>query len=205
MYKKVILTLFAVLCLGLLFLLSDIKNAYKSLPIQTSETMKAPPFADWREYNPQSKRFKVMFPEPPQYAKQTVPVPNTDKLRTYEMYVSENLNTSIFMISLISYPTGIDISDKKQLLHDVVDEMMQTKPDNRLKKIEDTTYENYPAVDFNISNNKFNVDGRAFLVDRTVYLLSYIAKISDLSQSEYEYFINSFHLTSDEKTDKDKK
>lgn len=194
MLKKVVLTIFALLFIGFLFTIRDIKESYKVLPIKVNTNLEVPQFAEWREYEPDTKRFKVMLPDPPQYAKESVEIPKTNKYRRYEMYVSEKLNGNIFMISLITYPEGVDISDKDDLLQQIVEEMMESKKNNKLNKNEKTTFEGHPAVDFNITNEKFNVEGKTILVDRTVYLLTYIAKIPDFILVEYEYFIKSFEI-----------
>lgn len=195
MFKKFILSIFAFLILGIIYLASDIKDAYKVIPISSNPTMEVPAFADWRSFNAPSERFKVDLPAPPQYAKQAVPIPGTDTNRSYEMYVSEKLDGSIFMISLITYPEGLNM-DPAQLLHDSVDEMITTKPGNKLTSIHDSMFQNHRSVDFRIDNPKFIVAGKAFLVERTVYLLTYVASRSNFTIGEYDHFIDSFDLLS---------
>jgi hypothetical protein len=182
------------LLLGLLFLALDIKNAYKLIPINSSAELVFPPFSGWREFQAPSERFKVFLPAPPQYAKESVPIPDTDKKRQYEMYVSEKLNGPVFMISLITYPKEVDISNVEKMLQAIVDEMMKSKADNKLKKTENVIFQGHPAIKFNIVNANFNVEGMALMVDRTIYLLSYIAQNSEFTADDYQYFINTFKL-----------
>jgi hypothetical protein len=194
MLKNFVIGAFIILFGILLFLAFNIKNAYEVLPIGSSDTMEVAPFADWRKFEASSERFFVMLPSPPQYAKEAVPIPNTQELRRYEMYVSQKLDGPIFMISLITYPQDIDGPEKTQTLHDIVDEMMKTKPDNKLKELKDSLYQDYPAIDFSIANDNYDVRGRAFIVKRTVYLLTYIANNTEFTLGDYEHFIDSFKL-----------
>lgn len=194
MLTRWIVPIFAVLFVGILWMATDMKNSYKLLPIKTNSQLEVPPFADWREFVPKSEKFKVTFPAPPQYAKEAIEIPGTNLLRRYEMYVSEKLDGDVFMISLISYPEGYDISNSKQLLRELIEEMKISKPGNQIKKLNEKTFQKQEALEFNIANPKFGVEGVAFLLDRTVYLLTYVADTADFSMNEYEHFIHSFQL-----------
>lgn len=202
MLTKLVVPILIIMLIAVLWMTHDVKDAYKILPMKTSETMDVPPFADWREFSAQSGKFKVMLPAPPQYAKEAVNIPGTDKLRRYEMYVSEKLDGDVLMISLITYPEGIDISDGKQLLNDLVTEMKNSKPGNEIKKLKTITYQGQSTLEFNIANPNFNVEGRTFLLDRTIYLLTYVAKTAEFSMSDYDYFIKTFQLTRNAETKK---
>ena len=191
---KIVLTICALLFCGLIFLISDIKNAYKVLPINASKPIDVSAFANWREFQPPSQRFKALLPAPPQYVKESVVIPDTEKKRLYEMYVSEKLNGTVFMISLITYPKDFLTSRPFEMLNDIVDEMIQNKPANKLKKREDVFFQNHEAVEFTIKNDKFDIQGTALMVDRTIYLLSYIASHSEFSSEDYQYFIDSFKV-----------
>lgn len=194
MVKTVVISAFVIIMIGILLLMSEMKNAYKVLPIKASGSMEVSPFAEWREFTSQTSHFKVSLPMPPQYAEENVSLPDTNLKRHYEMYVSEKLNGSIFMVSLITYPEGYHLSDENQTLHDLVTEMMQRKADNRLQESEDTFYRGHTALDFFITNDAFDLKGKTFIIDKTIYLLSYIARRNDFTLAEYDHFIDSFQL-----------
>lgn len=193
--KSVIGTIFGILFVILILLALNIKSAYKAVPMKVSDEMKVPAFAEWREFTAQTGKFEVLLPAAPQYAKEAVPIPNMeDKKRRYEMYVSEKMNSTIFMVSLITYPSDFDMSNIDEMLHSAVDEMMQTNPKNRLTKNEDSQFNGNQALDFEIDNMEYHIAGKVFLVGKTVYLLTYIAKDDNFNLKEYEHFIDSFKL-----------
>lgn len=192
--KTIVITIFVLLFLGVLFLTSNIQNAYKMLPIKESKKMEVPSYAEWREFTANTGRFRVMVPMPPQYAKDAVEIAGTDKKRLYEMYVSEKINGTIFMISLITYPSEVDTSNVDQILEETVHEMVATNPQNELRDFKDETFRGHKAVNFEIANHEFHVEGEAFMVDKTLYLLTYVAKTEDYNEADYQYFIRSFEL-----------
>ncbi|MBA3721650.1 MAG: hypothetical protein H0W88_04540 [Parachlamydiaceae bacterium] len=197
--KKFVLLLLLALLIIIIFLAFDIKNAFRVLPIKESATLEVPPFADWRIFSAQSDKFEVMLPAVPQYARETVPVSITDNsMRRYEMYVSQQINGPVFMISLITYPKDYNTKDEQGILHSIVDELMQSKQGNKIVNIKESLYQNHEAIDFDIQNKKFNVMGKAFIIDHTVYLLTYIADLPDSVLADYEKFINSFKLPKQE-------
>ncbi|WP_068469411.1 hypothetical protein [Candidatus Protochlamydia phocaeensis] len=194
MYKTVIVTVFLAMMLAVLYLATHMKDAYKVLPGSSSTKMAVPPFADWRQFTPQSGKFKVDLPAVPQYAKEFVNIPNTDKKRRYEMFVSEKLNGSIFMINLITYPPDFAIVSANELLHSVIEELVTSNPNSRLVDITDTTFQTLPAINFKLLNQDYEIQGIAFLLNKTVYQLGYVAKKDDVDEMDYKHFIQSFDL-----------
>lgn len=194
--KTTLIIISLLLVAGVIFLASDIKDAYKVLPIGTPDINPDQPFdfTAWKDFSAKADKFKNKFPSTPQYAVDSVAIPGTDKKRLYEMYVAEKLDGAVFMVSIVSYPADFSTNNSQQMLHDAVDEMMQTKPNNRLKSIEDTQFQGYPAVDFNITKDDFNVKGKGVIVDKMLYLLTYVQKAADFNEAEYQHFFNEFHL-----------
>lgn len=186
--------IFAVLVGGYL-LIENMKEAYRILPGNTAGELEVPAFVEWREFIPASGKFKVMLPVVPQYAKETVSIPDTNQKRWYEMFVSEKMDSTLFLISLITYPPGVDISNTEMMLRGIVDEMVYSKVGNKLKEFENTTFQNHQAVRFDIVSKEFNIKGIAMMVDKTTYLLTYVAKEDNFNEAEYQHFITSFQLT----------
>lgn len=195
MSKSVVTIIFIALLIGVYFLVDNIKKSYEILPIKESPTMQVGHFDNWGEFTSHVKGFKVSLPSYPQHAKQAVSIPKTDKKRLYEMYASEELDGSVFMVSVITYPTGFMLSSPNDdSLQEIVEEMMQTNANNHLEKLEHTDFRKYPALDFVILNNEFKIYGKVFMEGNTAYLLTHVAKKENFSMDEYNHFINSFQL-----------
>lgn len=176
------------------FAIDHYKDAYMALPLTPKNEVKAAPFSDWKEYSPESKKFSASFPVVPQNATEVVPIPKSDKKRVYDMFVSEQINGTIYMISQITYPNDYDTSAEKTLLHMIVDEMMTSNPNNKLDKIADEVFQGHKAVAFTIENKEIKIEGKTFMVGKMLYILTYMAKTPDFTDVEFDHFIKSFKL-----------
>jgi hypothetical protein len=199
--RKIVITL---ICLAIIVLIlfyyvpPNLKDAYKILPgtspATTTSTKDSENFSSWQEFIPRTGLFRVMFPFPPQYAKDLVAIPNSDKKRRYEIYASEKIDGTLFLISVITYPSEVDTSDSNEILQQVAYELVQNKPGNRLTKLKESFFNGYPSLDFSIENQQFHIEGKMILVNKTVYVLSYSTRLGDFDPKEYQYFIDSFEL-----------
>lgn len=153
-------------------------------------------FASWNKFVPRSRLFSILLPNTPQYAKDFIAVPGSDQKRRYDMYVSEKVDGTLFLISVITYPPEVDISDPDDILRQNVDELMRRKPGNQLLKMLKGSLEEYKTFDFGFENQEFHVEGKAILDDHTVYMLTYIARRENFDLLEYDHFISSFKILS---------
>lgn len=179
------------------------KYAQPSTPAtgQKPPALKAPDIEklnlqNWHEFSEPSQNFKVLFPTLPQHATEKTEDPKTNTTRQYEMFVSEKDNGSIFMISLITLLEEAKKDPDEKLLKNVLNEMLTASPSSTIKTMQLGQYQNYPALDFTIVNDQINVDGKVFIVDKTLYIISSVSKLPNYNREEYDFFVNSFQLTS---------
>jgi ATP-dependent helicase/DNAse subunit B len=154
-------------------------------------------FETWHEYTAPSSKFKVLLPVLPQHGQDTVNVPDAPGKREYDLYVSEKDDGTIFMISLIKI-----LNDEKldeNTLTAVMNDILKASPNNKLKIMKMGKYKQYPAIDFSIENDQVNIDGKAFLVGNTLYLLTSVSKMMNYKKQEFEFFVNSFQLLNAER------
>ncbi|MCE2983890.1 MAG: hypothetical protein LW832_10045 [Parachlamydia sp.] len=194
MYKTIILSVFALLMLTILFLASNLKDSYKILPGSTSGELNVPRQADWNEFTPENNTFKALFPANPQFVKETVAVPGTDMKRLYEIYASENLQGSVYMVSVITYPPNYKVVNANELLNEVMEELVASSPDNHLLESRDAEFKKQPAVDFHMVNKDYDIEGKTFLLNKTVYVLTYVVKNTDFNRQDYQLFIDNFSV-----------
>ncbi len=194
MSKSVGIIILIAVVAGISFLVYNIKNAYKVIPITAQPTMQAPPFSDWREFTSGVNGFTVFLPDYPQHASQAVSIPKTNKKRKYEMYAAEKVDGTVFMISVIAYPSQIDLSNPTEVSAEIINEIVQKNPNNHLEKADRSIYQGHEAVDFQIQNPERKVSGKLIFVGRLLYLLTYIAKNEAYSADEYNHFLDTFHF-----------
>lgn len=151
-------------------------------------------FSTWKEFVPKSKLFKVLLPSTPQYAKDFIAIPNSEKKRRYDMYASDKVDGTLFLISVITYPSEVDTSSSNDILRQNIDDLIHNKADNQLTKILNNVLDGLNNIDFSIENQAFHVEGKAIQDDKTVYMLTYITRKENFDPKEYQYFFDSFQL-----------
>lgn len=189
---KVVFSLLAAGAAGFLFF------DYMSEDLSAEGAVQLGEFADWKPYEPATGKFSVDLPSIPQYAIDVVNVPKTNIKRWYEVYASEELNGTVYLINLITYQPDFELKNTKELLHNVVEEMISSNLNNHILEIKDTNQDGRQAVSFHIENHMFQVKGRAFLVGSTVYLLAYTARNENFSEKEYDKFVTTFQVLKEE-------
>ncbi len=171
----------------------------KSAQTAADSESKKPP-KDWSKFIPATGKFTVFLPTQPQYAIDIENIPNSDKKRWYEVYVSEELNGSVYLINLITYPIDYKLNDPNEVVDNIVNEIVSSNLNNHSVEFKKETFRGMAAKSFNFKNQSIEVKGEAFLSDNTVYLLTYTALADDFDAKEFNQFINSFELTKEEVT-----
>ena len=111
------------------------------------------------------------------------------------MYVSEKLDGTAMMVSLITYPPDYNLKNTQQLFREIVDELLVGNRENRLEDFTLEEVKGYPGARFQIQNSQLQIKGKEFLVGNTLYLLNYIATKQAFREEEYTHFVDSFVLT----------
>jgi hypothetical protein len=166
-----------------------------SISPETARQKTAPvAFSDWQDFTDPSGKFKAQLPSTPQFIKGSAEIPTSDRKRRYEIYASQELNGNLFMINVMTYPSDFDTSDIKETLRGIVDETVQSNPNNRLVNNQESLYQDRPALDFDIDNQQIKSQGRAFMIGKTVYILVYSAHQKNFVPAEYQKFVDSFAI-----------
>lgn len=187
-----------ILCLviivfGLFYAIPGLKNRILTGTFQTSsQKAESDKFSTWEEFVPQSGLFKVRLPHAPQYAKDFIPISNSDKMRRYDMYASEDIDGTLFLISVITYPDVIEDSLTEDVLHQTIDELMKSNADNHLKRVEREIFNMQNALNFSIENRDFLVEGKLMTVGKRIFVLSYVSLAENFDLLEYQHFVDSF-------------
>jgi hypothetical protein len=188
----IVVVCLAILAAGLLYVKQGTKND-SSIPAHVSGSDPIN-FSTWQMFRPRSGLFEVLLPHSPQYAKDFVPIPGSELMRRYDMYASEKIDGTLFLISVITYPKEGENTEFSDILKQTVDELMRTKPDNKLSKQKESVFNGLRSMDFTMVNREFNVEGKVFMTDHIVYVLSYVTRKGEFNNVEYQHFIDSFKL-----------
>ena len=172
------------------------KDSYKILPINEKQptNLTAFDFQNWHEFSAPSGTFKVLLPSLPQRATENVDDPKTQEKRKYDMYVAEQDNGTIFMISLISFPDLVSREEEYEILKQIMNDMIASNQSNKLNTMEEGEYKGHPSIDFSIENGELTIDAKSFIVNEILYVLTRIVKSKNYTRDEFLFFINSFEL-----------
>lgn len=185
-----ILFLLILLCIILFswFAISHYQKAYEVLPASLPKKLEAPGYKDWHAFTPRSQKFSVLLPVLPQHAAEN----QAD--RHYDMYVAEKSDGTLFMISLINFKNPVDPKHHEIVLNSIMEDLLNSNSSNELKSSHTDTFENRKSLDFTIENKEIIINGKAFMDDQTLYVLTRIAKLKYEDSKEFDFFIHSFHL-----------
>lgn len=192
--------------LGIYLMVSHAKDSYKILPIDEHEgaiKLEADPnshYELWREFSPQSGDFKVLFPGVPQNATDKITDSKTKEVNKYDMYVAAKDNGTAFMISVVTFPREVSPSAEESTLTDIINEMIARNKNNNLKMMKPSTFHNHTSMDFAIENGEATIAGKVFMHNKTMYIISMIAKTTSFNQKDLDFFINSFSFENEQKS-----
>lgn len=204
--SRLLLIIIVVLVAGASYVVvSNTKDMYKVLPIDVPETatpvhhvekgnIQSTNFLDWHLYVSPNGNFQVMFPTLPQQAAKKIVDDKTKEPRDYDMYVSEKNDGTLFIITAITFPPNRDPKATEQLLTKAMTDMVESDPNNKLKNVKVNEFQNMKALDFTIESDKINIDGKAFMVGDTLYVLTSIGKNEAYNPKEFSFFTNSFEF-----------
>jgi len=150
---------------------------------------------EWKEYNPNNGKFTAMLPSLPQHAADSVALPSSQGFIKYDMFLSQEKDGTTFMISMIQYPNEYDTSRPMDLLDNVQKELMFGNVHNKLKSSTRGMYQEFPSIDFFIENNELVIRSKAFLVEKTLYVLTLIDRTPLDIEEHFGKYVESFHLT----------
>jgi hypothetical protein len=172
-----------------------------SAPNTNTIVAQAIPQINWVPFTSPTKKFEAKFPSIPQHAIDRLIDPKTNESKEYEMYISET-GGKVFMISIISYPKLDKIKDEEATLRKIIDDMVSSSKNNKLQNIQFGTYEGHKKADFLITDTAYALQGLAFVSGNQLYVISNISKSPTESKNEFDYFVKSFNLKSDQSVNK---
>ncbi len=148
----------------------------------------------WHEFTAPSEKFRVLVPSLPQHATEKLEDPQTKEPRQYDMYVSEKDDGSIFMISIITMLDKTQGKVDEGVVSKIIHDMTKASPESKLKAMNMGKYGEHQAIDFSIEGARVNIDGKAFMVENTLYILTAAAQPKYYNRKEVDFFLNSFRL-----------
>ena len=207
MSRALSILILAIIVLGAYLLVKYVQDLYRVPPVTEVQTQVPtsaatpsavtevdPNYESWKEFTSPTGQFKVLLPILPQHATDKIADPKTKEPRKYDMYVAAKNDGTVFMISAITFPSGIAEKDSEALLTNVVNDMLARNKDNVLKMKQASAFRNFKALDFSIENGDIILGGKAFVHNNTLYVLNMVSKHGTFNLNEFNFFVNSFDV-----------
>lgn len=196
MKKGLIFLIILAVVLFLFMLVRSSKEAYKMLPGGDQSIVATPQYGSWVKFAAPSGLFETFFPTVPQFTTDVT----RDKIglveRTNEIYVSETEDGTIYLISVVRYHNeegGLPLSDE-QMMSNVMYEMIDSKPENKLLGFKKNKVLNRSGLEFTIVNENIQVDTQVLTNKNDLYILSYVSNLSSYDDRNFDHFVKSFKI-----------
>ncbi len=190
-------TLYALVAIIAIFVIYRFVGSYT--PLSTNESITPiedkGAYGEWKEFTAPTEKFKALFPLHPRHVAESSQDPYTQSVRRYNIYVSEQLDSTIYMITSVNFTEKFNPEKDDRILTNTVTDMVSSNGQNALVSMDETTFQGRKSVKFQIDNGKTNhIEGITFVADKTLYILTRISKKGNVNDEEFERFIRSFQL-----------
>lgn len=184
-YRYFIALLLAIGCMTSLFLGEEISN----VAIEYEQNMTK---EGWIHYTSKDEKFTVNFPKKPELETHTFDVPNTDK--GLDLQELKTVGDVEFSVSYLELPRKWRIFSAATLLKGAMNVIAEKMPGAKIIERSHIKYKNYPGMDFHMTQEGKEIEGRLILVGSTLYKLT-VTRPHDMNHEvEHENFLNSFEL-----------
>ncbi|MEX1012183.1 MAG: hypothetical protein WDZ27_00650 [Waddliaceae bacterium] len=144
----------------------------------------------------ENEGFKIMFPMPPQNVKDTIVEPETEEVKHYSTYLSQNAKGTFFVVNVISYPNYE--GDLKDKMNQLLELMVKMDPQNSIVEKDQQDFQGYPSIRYLIKGPNKSITAQAMEINDKVYLISTMSLSNQYDPNEFDIFLNSFQLIPEE-------
>lgn len=166
------------------------------LPIQGESTSVAQEstLQNWKQFTSTEGNFTIELPTEPQIVDQKIEIPKTDLLIRYQTYLSEPYENVVYVVSVWTYPSEIDMSRPEVNLQDGFGGMLAALPDAEVKSMRQFEFEGADALEFLVKSDTILFQGMLLLSGNTLYQVFTVYQEQEVERVQYQEFIGSFHF-----------
>lgn len=132
--------------------------------------------------------FQATFPHKPKHAVSKIPFRTPKETVHYDSYVAISDDQTLYLLTTATYPVT---PDPKHSLQAFIQQLAGNSSNTRVVKEEETSFQNYPALDFTLVNKDFWTYGRAVLANNRVFILINSNGSEALAQKNFHTFAES--------------
>ncbi len=149
----------------------------------------------WKLFKPQNGRFEVLFPSVPQHV--TESHPEGKDMTKYDVYLAQDGDGSIYMISFTDYPPSYAMGSVDDVLEAVKNGAVGANSKAEVKQVERSTFLNLPSLDFSLTNSDSAIRSKVILDERTLIVLTVMNRDPTHLDKDFNTFTGSFVIKKD--------
>jgi len=174
------------------------QGGFEESPVVKESEQKVRDFGDWVEYTSKLSRFRASFPELPQTDSKAINIPGEDNVKAaLHLFVSELPDQSTIMIKVTRFPEDYQVNDVTFQLKETMNEILNANKQNVLRDILETTWQEKPALNFEIQNREIRLMAKSVYANHSIYTIIYAARIAEFDQRVFDHFLETFVITTD--------
>ncbi len=184
-YQYLVTLFLAIACVSSLFLGEEISN----VAVEYEQNMTK---EGWIQYSSKDERFTVNFPKKPEHETLSFDLPNSDK--SLDLKEVKAVADVEFSVSYVELPRKWRIFSSTTLLKGAMNVVVENMPGAKIMQKTHMKYKNYPGIDFHMTQNGNEIEGRLILVGSTLYKLTVTRPQEIAHEVQHEEFLDSFDL-----------
>jgi hypothetical protein len=140
----------------------------------------------------------MQFPTTPEHVSQKLNGPEPGYDLNYDAYISAMDERTVFMLLVAQYPAFVDETYAQMSLEAFLNGILTYNPENQLIFADLLLVEGHEALDFFIRTGSVYFKGRAVMVKNSLYLMAMECDVQIYDESNYNKFVQSFKLATQE-------
>lgn len=167
MNQLIKIILYVLFFLGIWFTIERCTGDYESVPLREDLAS-----ANWESFSLYDDSIKLKLPVRPSFIENTLETQQSTKPIIFSQYTSEGNNQINFLVHRLRYPSNIKLPNPKVILQSVVNEILLSKDENRLKTMDYPSFRGLPAILSQIDHGKARVWTLGFIHGLDVYVIT---------------------------------
>jgi hypothetical protein len=148
----------------------------------------------WKSFHNEEHGFRVQFPTNVDEQSFGILDPRMHQKQFYEIFSSQELNSTVYVVNIISFPPGFSPEKSIGLVQNKINDIVATGRKSRLVESKTTQLFGENTTEFEIEGENYTIFGAAFIHEGKLYLLSVTSLKENTSQADWEFFVRSFKL-----------
>ena len=150
----------------------------------------------WIDYSSEKGGFRVLFPTDPQEESKIISLPEQNRNLNYHELKSLQNGKISYSVSFMKLPKKWKLAGSSRILQEALDGIVEHTSGAKLLTKSFAKYQSYRALDFHITQDGEEIQGRLIMVGTTLYRLTVSYPPSYANQLQHQEFLSSFELQS---------